>query len=281
MRRRTPRLVRSCLVAVIAAAGVTQPALAGGPLATSAPAGHAPAAITTVNYTVVRGDSLYGIASKTRTPISTLLSLNNLKLTSVIYPGQILKVLAPSTVTTTGLVRRVPFAPGVYYSYPTGHHTYPASDIFAKCGAAVVSPVTGKVIEVRRVDLWNATTDNPAHRGGRYIAILGDDGVRYYMGHFATVRAEIVVGLRVKVGQPLATEGRSGRAGMCHVHLGLSLPCPGKEYAVRRGVIWPQPYMDQWRRGLIASPRPALDAWFKAHPSACAAAMAMPHAKES
>jgi LysM repeat protein len=42
-------------------------------------------------YTVVRGDYLYGIARKTGTNINTLLSLNNLRLTSTIYPGQRLR----------------------------------------------------------------------------------------------------------------------------------------------------------------------------------------------
>ena len=50
-------------------------------------------------YTVRAGDSLYGIASKTNTPINTLLSLNGLTLRSVIYPGQVLKIRSS---TSTG-----------------------------------------------------------------------------------------------------------------------------------------------------------------------------------
>ena len=54
-------------------------------------------------YTVKSGDSLYGIASKTGTPINTLLSLNGLTLKSVIHPGQVLRISgsAPSTSTTS------------------------------------------------------------------------------------------------------------------------------------------------------------------------------------
>lgn len=180
----------------------------------------------------------------------------------------------PPSPDPLGLVRRAPLAPGVNYSFGTTHSSYPAADIFAACGAPAVAPVTGTVAEVRTENLWVAATDNPAHRGGRYVAILGDDGARYYMAHFASVRPEIVVGARVSVGDPIAAVGRSGRAGSCHIHFGLSMPCPGTEWRVRRGVIWPQRYLTAWRRKEILSPVAELTAWFGAHPSACEAAMA-------
>ena len=45
-------------------------------------------------YTVVRGDSLYGIARKSGVAIGELLSLNNLALNSLILPGMVLTVAA-------------------------------------------------------------------------------------------------------------------------------------------------------------------------------------------
>ncbi|BDR56386.1 LysM peptidoglycan-binding domain-containing protein [Xylocopilactobacillus apis] len=52
-------------------------------------------------YTVQKGDTLYSIANKTKTNLNELLSLNNLKLNSVITPGQkiIIKQNAPAPVT--------------------------------------------------------------------------------------------------------------------------------------------------------------------------------------
>jgi murein DD-endopeptidase MepM/ murein hydrolase activator NlpD len=48
----------------------------------------------------------------------------------------------------------------------------------------------------------------------------------------------------VEVGQRLGTVGLTGCTSGCHVHVGISSPCPGKEWSVRRGVIAPAPYLD-------------------------------------
>jgi len=163
------------------------------------------------------------------------------------------------------------------------HATYPATDIFVfgGCRGTVVSPVDGTALEVRRVDSWSAAVDNPATRGGRSVSILGDDGVRYYVAHFETIRTEITVGSEVTAGQPLGTVGRTGRAGACHIHFGISPPCPDKEFSVRRGVVWPYPYLDAWDRGEQLSPVEAVDAWLQANPDGCAIASADPDADAS
>ena len=179
----------------------------------------------------------------------------------------------------------VPVSAGVTVSYGGvgSHHDYPAADIFAAtgCGTPLVSPVDGTVLEVRTVNLYDPVVDNPAYRGGKYVAIRGADGVRYYLAHLDTVAAGLAPGQPVSAGQAVGTMGRTGRAGACHVHLGVSPPCPGKEWAVRRGVIWPQPYLDAWRRGGSASPSAEVAAWSAANPGACAAAMADPYAPDA
>lgn len=53
----------------------------------------------TGSYTVKSGDTLYHIASQTGTPINTLLSVNGLNLTSIIYPGQVLKLSGSSNTS--------------------------------------------------------------------------------------------------------------------------------------------------------------------------------------
>ncbi len=196
---------------------------------------------------------------------------------AVSEPAERVEVPKP---TTTPYV--VPIADPNQAGWNPTHATYPATDIFVwgGCGSTVVSPVTGIILEVRRIDSWTSSIDNPATRGGRSVAILGDDGVRYYAAHFDTITAALDVDDRVEAGAPLGTVGETGRASACHVHFGISPPCPDKEFSVRRGTIWPGPYLDAWRSGEQLSPAEEVAAWVLAHPTACADASAHPNAAD-
>ena len=156
----------------------------------------------------------------------------------------------PTTTTTTTPTPSTTAAPAaVTYRFPVEnvagagyaaeHHDYPAADIFEGCGAFVVAPVDGTLLEVRREDAWSPQTDNPAARGGRSVSLLGRDGVRYYFAHFQSIEASLEPGSAVTTGQRLGAMGRTGRASGCHLHFAISPPCPGKEWSVRRGVIAP------------------------------------------
>jgi murein DD-endopeptidase MepM/ murein hydrolase activator NlpD len=154
------------------------------------------------------------------------------------------------------------------------HSGYPATDIFAACGAEIVSPVDGVLLEVRTIDSWDPAVDDPATRGGRSVSVLGDDGVRYYVSHLDEVDAALLTGGRVGAGQRLGTVGLSGRTSACHVHFGISPPCPDEEWSIRRGVIPPAPYLDAWQSGEQLSPQPEVQGWVDDNPGACAEAAA-------
>ncbi len=152
------------------------------------------------------------------------------------------------------------------------HHTYPATDIFhpGNCGTTLVAPVDGSVLELRREDLWSKATDDPSARGGKYLSILGDDGVRYYMAHFQELAPELAPGARVAAGQVVGEMGSTGRSGACHLHFALSPPCANPEWWVRRGVIWPAEYLRRWKAGDgSASPAAEIAQWAKDNPDAC------------
>jgi peptidoglycan LD-endopeptidase LytH len=151
-------------------------------------------------------------------------------------------------------------------SYARTHHDYPASDIIAACGLTAVSPVDGTVLEVTRTDTYQAKVDDGATRGGLSVSILGGDGVRYYMSHFATIDRGIEAGTVVKAGQPVAKVGRTGLAGACHVHFGLGPACQRTgDWWTRRGVIWPWPYLDAWKAGTEKSPVAEVEQWQRQH----------------
>jgi peptidoglycan LD-endopeptidase LytH len=149
-------------------------------------------------------------------------------------------------------------------SYAHEHHDYPATDIMAPCGATAVAAVTGRVLEVNRTDVFDPARNVGATRGGLSVSILGDDNVRYYGSHFQAINSGIAPGVRVSAGQPIAKVGRSGDAGACHVHFGISPPCAlTGDWWIRRGVVWPWPYLSSWRTGGAASPVAEVAAWQK------------------
>jgi peptidoglycan LD-endopeptidase LytH len=176
----------------------------------------------------------------------------------------------------------VPVSPADQAGWNRTHSGYPATDIFlGGCGGTIVAPTDGTVLEVRRTDFWDPAVDNPATRGGRSFSMLGDDGVRYYMAHFETIAEWVVPGERVTVGTPIGTIGTTGRSSACHVHFAISPPCPGPEWSVRRGVVWPYPYLDDWRAGGQTSPAAEVAQFLASNPNACAEAMADPYAADS
>ena len=151
---------------------------------------------------------------------------------------------------------------GCKSSYGHFHHDYPATDIFTAKGCRFVAVTDGVVSEVSRTDRWDPKTDLGADRGGRSVAIVGDDGVRYYGSHLLSVAAGIEPGVRVRAGQLLGLVDNSGDARFTatHVHFGISWPTRPGIWWVRRGVVYPWPYLDSWRAGGDRSPAAAVKA---------------------
>lgn len=169
---------------------------------------------------------------------------------------------------TPGTVGRYAFpvaASNVSY-HPT-HSAYPATDIFADCGEPVVAVTSGKVLEVSRVDRYTKSGVQGPYNGGRSVSLLGDDGVRYYGSHLTTVASGVEAGVRVRAGQRLGTVGRTGNANnVCHLHFGISPPCRRTgDWWIRRGVVWPAPFLDAWRRHSNRSPAETVSRWHREH----------------
>jgi murein DD-endopeptidase MepM/ murein hydrolase activator NlpD len=198
----------------------------------------------------------------------------------------VVTTLAPTTTeeaTTTTRPRPLhyvfPFT-GTKISYGHRHHDYPATDVFG-CGAEVVAPIGGSIAETRLVDPWVPKVNDPATRGGKYVSMLGDDGVRYYFAHLDSVAVR--PGDSVDAGERLGIMGQTGNArnSACHTHFGISWPCGNTEWAVRRGEIWPWKYLDAWRDGEQLSPVDEIDAAEAAKPDACGLAALAPSASDA
>jgi len=152
--------------------------------------------------------------------------------------------------------------------YGSAHHDYPATDIFASCGSRVISPVDGVVLEVNRLDRWAPESDLGRDRGGRFLSLRGQDGVRYYASHLSEIRADIAPGAPIRAGENIGRVGHTGSARFtpCHLHFGLSPVCEGTgQWWIRRGVVSPYPFLGRWRAGEKRSPAGAISAWKLEH----------------
>ena len=168
---------------------------------------------------------------------------------------------APAPPTASGHGKYV-FPVQCKNSYGHSHHDYPATDIFAARGCHYVAPTAGVVDEVTYHDTWSSSTNRGADRGGLSVSIIGSDGVRYYGSHFERIAAGVKPGLRVAAGTLLGYVGNTGSArGIAtHVHFGISWPTRHGIWWVRRGEVYPWPYLDSWKAGGSKSPAAAVAA---------------------
>lgn len=135
-------------------------------------------------------------------------------------------------------------------------HGYPATDIFAIVGTKFVAVTDGVVDFVSYKDTWDPAVDDPATRGGLSVAIIGDDGVRYYGSHLSEIADGIQVGVRVTAGQLLGKVGKSGdaRNTTSHLHFGISRPTTPDDWKTRRGQVDPYPFLIAWKDGQNVTP---------------------------
>jgi murein DD-endopeptidase MepM/ murein hydrolase activator NlpD len=166
-----------------------------------------------------------------------------------------LLMLIPMSSANAAPIYVFPVA-GCEVNYARAHHDYAATDILAKAGCKFVAPINGVVDEVNRTDIWSGKTNLGIDRGGLYVSIIGEDGVRYYGSHLRSIPASIQPGVVVKAGRLLGAIGSTGsaRGTAPHLHFGISWPTPPQTWWVRRGEVLPWKYLDAWKAGKDLSP---------------------------
>jgi murein DD-endopeptidase MepM/ murein hydrolase activator NlpD len=166
-----------------------------------------------------------------------------------------LVMLLPISSASAAPVHVFPVA-GCEVNYARAHHDYAATDILTKAGCKFVAPINGVVDEVNRTDLWSGKTNLGVDRGGLYVSIIGEDGVRYYGSHLRSIPASIQPGVSVLAGRVLGAVGATGsaRGTAPHLHFGISWPTPPDTWWVRRGEVLPWKYLDAWKAGKDLSP---------------------------
>ena len=166
-----------------------------------------------------------------------------------------LLMLIPMSSASAAPIYVFPVA-GCEVNYARAHHDYAATDILSKAGCKFVAPINGVVDEVNRTDTWSGKTNLGIDRGGLYVSIIGEDGVRYYGSHLRSIPASIQPGVVVKAGRLLGAIGSTGsaRGTAPHLHFGISWPTPAQTWWVRRGEVLPWKYLDAWKAGKDLSP---------------------------
>ena len=166
-----------------------------------------------------------------------------------------LLMLIPMSSASAAPIYVFPVA-GCEVNYARAHHDYAATDILSKAGCKFVAPINGVVDEVNRTDTWSGKTNLGINRGGLYVSIIGEDGVRYYGSHLRSIPASIQPGVVVKAGRLLGAIGSTGsaRGTAPHLHFGISWPTPAQTWWVRRGEVLPWKYLDAWKAGKDLSP---------------------------
>ncbi|MFU8873950.1 M23 family metallopeptidase [Micromonospora sp. SL4-19] len=174
---------------------------------------------------------------------------------------------SPAASPTRAPLRHVFPVDAKNVAYHPTHSAYPGTDIFADCGEPFVAVTDGQVLEVSRVDRFTKRGPLGPYNGGLSVSLLGDDGVRYYGSHLSAVADGIDPGVRVRAGQLLGKVGHTGNANnVCHLHFGLSPECQGHDdWWIRRGVIWPAPYLNSWRKRGNRGPAAEVTAWQRRH----------------
>ncbi|MFD1938804.1 MULTISPECIES: M23 family metallopeptidase [Nonomuraea] len=127
----------------------------------------------------------------------------------------------------------------------------PKTTIWAAKGCTFIAPIDGVVDEISTGDRWSASTDRGADREGRFVSIIGEDGVRYLGGHLDSVAANLKPGSKVKAGQKLGQVGNSGnaRATAPNLYFAISWKTGPAFWWVRRGMVEPWDYLDAWLKG--------------------------------
>ncbi|MFC7643953.1 hypothetical protein ACFQX6_26700 [Streptosporangium lutulentum] len=76
---------------------------------------------------------------------------------------------------------------GCKVTYESRLLVLPKTTIWAGKGCSFVSPVSGVVYETNAQNRWTPSTDRGPDREGRFVTVVGDDGVRYLGGHLDSI----------------------------------------------------------------------------------------------
>lgn len=175
------------------------------------------------DYTVVRGDSWFGIAERVGTTVGELLSVNGADSDEPLYPGQEIRLPAGATTRLAGpssgssrpTLQALPTQGPCWYSDSWGHgrpggRRHEGVDIFTVAREYVYAVADGR-LTLRK---WA----QPGNISGNAWRLTADDGTAYFYAHLFDFAPEVRVGSRVEAGQIIGWVGATGNTTADHLH---------------------------------------------------------------
>jgi LysM repeat protein len=170
----------------------------------------------TATYAVQAGDTLSQIAIAHGVTMAALLEANGLVITSVIQPGQMLKVPPSKPVTSARLstfpVQGLCGYENTWMDPRPGGRRHEGADIIAAEGNYVYAVVDGTITK----KLW----DVPGRISGNSLELTAADGSKTYFfyAHLLDFVPQLSEGDHVKAGQILGFVGSTGLSSTSHLH---------------------------------------------------------------
>ncbi len=212
--------------ALLAANGATAETLLAPGDEIALPAGaRPPAAPAAGNYTVVAGDSWFGIAAVAGVTGRALLALNDARSSTPLHPGDVIVLPAGAdtaalrereegsrTVTLQALPTQGPCWYGdTWLDARAGGRRHIGVDLFTKRGEYVYAVVDGT--------LTSRSWDQPDRSAGNAWWLRAADGsATFFYAHLQDFAPGLEEGSRVRAGQIIGWVGDTGNASAVHLH---------------------------------------------------------------
>jgi LysM repeat protein len=168
-------------------------------------------------YTVVAGDSWFGIAQRASVTLRALLDVNDASSSSLLMPGDSIVLPAgakrPSAVSvqlTSPPVKATCWYADTWQAPRSGGRRHLGVDVMAASGSKVYA-VAGGVLTKRA---W----DQPGKRAGNAWTLTTSNGTSFFYAHLLDFAPGLEVGSRVAAGDVIGFVGSTGDTTVSHLH---------------------------------------------------------------